>query len=762
MKKKMLLFVFASVLSFSMGIQSYAADHAKTEEQAVVQMETAENETENPTERAVDYTGWWEDEEGTYYYENGEMLTNGVYVIEDVWYMFDEEGYLEINSYDEFYDEESYEWRYYLSGDDGALISGWVEDENGRISFFSYDEYYQYFDSFIEEEDALYYIDEDGYLLTSGEVYDNGIVYTADENGVLTEKTVVNGWIKDKGYWYYCVKGEMITDQIYTVGNKDYCFASDGKMMTGAFEYWDENTQEYRIGFAEKDGHLVYKKSAWHLSDGEWYYFKEDGNLACEELIKIDNKKYCFDSECTKMTGCAQLYNWEEGRWCCYLTDDNGAVREGTGWKYDGLYYYYTNAQGECYTDCWIQSHYYVDSNGKMVVGEYEVDGQNYYFDSNGYCRNNINEKFTGWKLIGGQWYHHNKNGEAHTGWVDGQYYVVDGRMETNRYIEWNNAMYYLRYDGKYIRNTWQKVEDYMGMDSSWIYADENGKLVKEGWKCIGGRYYYFDWYNILTGVQEINGKTEIFAKNGVWKSTAKAYTGWKFIDGEWYYFYGNGSMLCNTYSAVIDGKTYYFAEDGRMLRNRIIYDSEYGMIDSEDGIRYIDASGYVHAFTGWKKVQDKWYYADANGNAVHGLKYINGSYYYLYYGEMLTGNRYVEEWDRYAYFNKSGAYQSTVQDGWIFDGEEWYYFKDGKACIFESRIIGGKVYYFGYNGMMASGPHDVFLFSSSGALLKNAWYESPVTGKRYYADGYGRIVTGQQKIGNRTYWFDLNGILVK
>ena len=83
--------------------------------------------------------------------------------------------------------------------------------------------------------------------------------------------------------------------------------------------------------------------------------------------------------------------------------------------------------------------------------------------------------------------------------------------------------------------------------DGNWYYK-ENDEYVKDAWKNVGGKWYAFDpdgkmrtgwyqdndgnWYyldttngNMFTGDHEIEGKTEMFADNGVWKGTKGAST---------------------------------------------------------------------------------------------------------------------------------------------------------------------------------------------------------------------------------------------
>lgn len=83
---------------------------------------------------------------------------------------------------------------------------------------------------------------------------------------------------------------------------------------------------------------------------------------------------------------------------------------------------------------------------GTYATGWKQIDGQWYYFDSNGYMN-------TGWEQIGGQWYYFDSNGHMNTGWINdnGNWYYTysDGAMAHDCYIE----SYYLNSSGAWTTN---------------------------------------------------------------------------------------------------------------------------------------------------------------------------------------------------------------------------------------------------------------------------------------------------------------------
>ena len=75
------------------------------------------------------------------------------------------------------------------------------------------------------------------------------------------------GWVKDKDEWYYLdSEGKMKTGELQ-LDKYDYVLANDGHMLTG----WNGNYYYRASGEKAKD--------AWTEIDGQWYYFKANGEL---------------------------------------------------------------------------------------------------------------------------------------------------------------------------------------------------------------------------------------------------------------------------------------------------------------------------------------------------------------------------------------------------------------------------------------------------------------------------------------------------
>ena len=259
-------------------------------------------------------------------------------------------------------------------------------------------------------------------------------------------------------------------------------------------------------------------------------------------------------------------------------TNDTTSTRETniTGGQY------YSDDQGN-----W----YYKDANGKNLVGEQTIDGQNVYFRSNG---QQVKGPLIGWKnrLF--------------------RYYDVDtGQLWTNRYLEYQGNWYYLGENGYPLAgeqtiNGQEVYFDYKGVQikgdfsgETYSYphmtfyydADSGARVRKEGLvNDKGGKTYYLNNDGSkFTGVREIDGNLFYFK---IYDATTPVYIGslqkgisisleeGKNSPRGNSYGYGNptkitrryyfdpitGQAVKNRYVQENDG-WYYYAEDGNAIR---------------------------------------------------------------------------------------------------------------------------------------------------------------------------------------------------
>ena len=191
-------------------------DETKQEETQVVPSEdNAKADVQGQAEVKED--GWYTDEDGnSYYYENGEMITGAIVEIGDeagtYGYYFDDNGivYKSLQTQISYWDDEKnvYIYGYIKADDKGHLYKGW--DGNTYYG----EDYFRYADKILEQAGASYYFNEYGYLVVDQAVVIDGVLYQADEKGVLTVKDTASktGWEQAGEKWYYYKDGKALSN----------------------------------------------------------------------------------------------------------------------------------------------------------------------------------------------------------------------------------------------------------------------------------------------------------------------------------------------------------------------------------------------------------------------------------------------------------------------------------------------------------------------------------------------------------------------
>ena len=567
--------------------------------------------------------------------------------------------------------------------------------------------------------------------------------------------------------------------------------------------------------FADESGAVLFETGWYYDTEkNNWYYFKEKGILASDEILEIGGAKYYFyfwgdmatgefwylDEDGNEVSGFAasngviveengwiifggKWYYMKDGSLCIgsmesvggnyYYFDYDGVMRTGyfygedgycfadasgaiytNGWVTDGMLWYYAGPDGYLLTGQWIGD-YYVDYTGIMAVGTCNIDGIDYYFNGNGRLVSRASD-VAGWQFINGIWYYYNKDLTPYDGWLDNTYFIENGRMLTNCYV-WDeeNEGYYVGYDGTKVYGWSQNIY------GEWIYADpkNNGQLA-EGWQVIDGYWYYFDaaWM-YFSGVYEIEGVLSEFASNGVWMGYVTGKNAWYECNGLWYYLDENGEIVKDE-KRVIYGNTYYFDYWGTMWQDAIFwFDGELVRVNSS-GAEIALGTGWIYLDNG------EWYYILSDGTPANELTKIGEEYFYFGYdGRMLKGVQQVN--GEYKFFDGRGA-MCSLGTGWYsstnYGYTDWYYAIDG-APVKGIQTINGNTYYFNEEGvlspnLMEAGESGFFLFDENGLLVKSGW--AFVYGYWFYVGTDGRVCIGQHVIDGTTRWFNGMGIMAR
>lgn len=798
-------------------------DETKQEETQVVPSEdNAKADVQGQAEVKED--GWYTDEDGnSYYYENGEMITGAIVEIGDeagtYGYYFDDNGivYKSGQTQISYWDDEKkvYIYGYIKADDKGHLYKGW--DGNTYYG----EDYFRYADKILEQDGASYYFNEYGYLVVNQAVVIDGVLYQADEKGVLTVKDTASktGWEQAGEKWYYYKDGKALSNTFEVINGVQYHFGFNGTMDTGKFfvensVYWAEpdgqvvkakgwyhstqtkkwywfdeqgglvcnalvningknyyfawdgemQTGVFEAGYNDENGNWVNKKlyadaegvistsAGWKIENGIWYYVKEDGTGASDEIVEIGGKKYSFDWEGKMRTG--KIEYWEDGKYKYIFTDSSGAIVTNN-WVQDHLEWYYTDENGYILKNQWINDTFYVKESGAMAIGATQIDGKTYIFDENGYLAGILENMRGGWQLEDGDWYYI-EDGEVVKGWKvisETKYYFdEDGKMVTDGLVPAEHLADRYSYvdQNGHVKSGWAQGWN----DWDWLYFErdeETGDIVdfENGWKQINGTYYYFDedGYMVANDILEIDGKLSKFDASGAWVDYATS--GWQQIGSEWYYVNADGTLNTER-TKTINEVTYYFSPYGLMSHNTSYYD------EKTKSYYWINGNGNLDTSNGWKKTPwNEWFYVE-NGKLVSGTtKVINGVEYTFYIGGRMITSELQYDGVKYFLYDENGKKIDVSKDGWYSSKREgrtvWYYFKNG-------RPYDGKLgnYYMSY-GQMITGVYGsssaLYLFDENGILQKNGW--KLYQGAWYYAGSSGRLYTGERKINGKTYWFD-------
>ncbi|MGN1139578.1 MAG: N-acetylmuramoyl-L-alanine amidase [Oliverpabstia sp.] len=215
-----------------------------------------------------------------------------------------------------------------------------------------------------------------------------------------------------------------------------------------------------------------------------------------------------------------------------------------------------------------------------------------------------------------------------------------------------------------------------------------------------------------------------------------------------------------------IDNKWYYYDANGKMTTgwqkvNGVWYymDSngvmQTGWLELNGKKYYLTSSGAMA--TGWLHLDNNWYFLDASGAMITGWQKVNGTWYYMdSNGVMLTG--WLELNDKKYYLTSSGA----MATGWLHLDNNWYFLDASGAMITGWQKVNNIWYYLDSSGVMLTGWQTIndtwYYMNSSGAML-TGWQK--VNGTWYYMNGSGAMLTGWQKINGIWYYLDSSGAML-
>lgn len=224
----------------------------------------------------------------------------------------------------------------------------------------------------------------------------------------------------------------------------------------------------------------------------------------------------------------------------CVSVDTEAAWKKNT----NGTYSYYSN--GKLLKNKWINSTYYVNSQGIRQ---------------------------TGWMYKGGKWYYFAKN---------------NGKVIKNQWIKSGNKMYFAKSNGQLYTNGRYKIGSYYyGFNSrgvrlsgkqtikgkTYYFSTKNGRMQTKKWCVTSGVYYYYGSNGVMATNQWVgryyvgsNGKrlTSQWKDNRYLNSSGKCLSGLQTISGVYYYFDTETYKKVTNKTVTVSGVKYQFDSEGK------------------------------------------------------------------------------------------------------------------------------------------------------------------------------------------------------
>lgn len=424
-----------------------------------------------------------------------------------------------------------------------------------------------------------------------------------------------------------------------------------------------------------------------------------------------------------------------------------------------------TNVTGGYYYSDSLGNWYYNDANGKKLVGEQTIDGQNVYFRSNG-------------QQVKGPLLDRNNNLF--------RYYDVDtGQQWTNRYLEYQGNWYYLGKDGYPLTGE-------QTINGQEVFFDYKGVQIKGDFS--GESYSYPDqtfYYDPNSGakvrkeglVQNKKGQTFYIKNDG------SKFTGIREIDGNIYYF-----KACDAASPVDTGVLQkgisILLEEGQNSPRSY----GYGTPTNITRRYYFDPITGQAVKNRYVQEADGWYYYGEDGNAIRpqdGEVNIDGQIVYLYAngrqakGELVLDNGILRYYDPNSgtrvsnttltvngmtyRFDENGVGTDVPNPNGYYsdDNGNWYYKNANGDNLTGVQIINGQKVFFRNNGQQVKGPYgdsygDLYAFYdiNSGNLVTNRYVE--YMGNWFYLGKDGKPVKGARNIDGQDVFFNYRGVQAK
>lgn len=110
-----------------------------------------------------------------------------------------------------------------------------------------------------------------------------------------------NGWIREKGLWYYYKNGKPVKNNwAQDSNNLWYWLGADGTMVTSLWVKWSNKWY-----WLKSNGSMAAEE--WIRWKGAWYWLKKDGSMASNEWLQYKNDWYWLKADGSMATGTLQI-----------------------------------------------------------------------------------------------------------------------------------------------------------------------------------------------------------------------------------------------------------------------------------------------------------------------------------------------------------------------------------------------------------------------------------------------------------------------
>ena len=347
------------------------------------------------------------------------------------------------------------------------------------------------------------------------------------------------------------------------------------------------------------------------------------------------------------------------------------------GWVQSGSSWYYYH-QGQLVKNAWVGS-YWLGTDGKLVTNAW-VDNGRYYVGANGVWDKNAKKKEVSKPTV---------SSVPTRGYANGVYYVDS--KPANWWYNDGQAWYFFQ-NGKKLTGT--------GQDNAGVHYFVNGKYANGK---IGNKEY--------RDGKEVSVENKVPTRgyaNGVYYVDSKP-ANWWYDDGQAWYFFQNGKKL--TGYGQDNAGTHYFV-NGKYANGKV-GNKEYRDGKEVSKENKVPTRGYANGVYYVDSKPANWWYDDGqawyffqNGKKLTGYGQDNAGTHYFVNGKYANGkvgNKEYRDGKEVSKENKvptrgyaNGVYyvDSKPANWWYDDGNDWYFFQNGKKLTGTGKDSAGTHYF--------------------------------------------------------------------